>query len=247
MRIVKERLKTIEEHLHEITDELTDQLKPLASMLTKIYAELDTEHNKYPIEEYRFTNSSSDKIAVGTGEANLIIKEIPFQVQITRWEESEVYPIILSVQERILKIYDRSLSAIFNARNRIKILSGETEDILDFHSDSLQNYIDEILADIEETITILVNAIDTASKRINTELLASQVFSKERLFLQFSSGLALGKYQTPKFSISDSPVIKKIREFFEKYISQRFKVSTIYDDQGKFADVIRFVELKIYH
>ena len=246
LKLVKNRLNSIGMQISEISEEKMEELKPLINTLSKYYNELDSENNKYPIEEYRFESELQCKVPVNTQEASLIFKDLPFSQQINRWEESEIYPLILSVQERLISIYDRSLSGLFNARNRIQLLAGETDEIMDFQSESLKQYIDRIKENIDEAEQTLANARKEAQSKISNELPVSNIFSLTKLYLRFQSSVSLQKYGKRRIEKLKESWLSNVWDRAVQFFTKGLHVNPVLNDQEKFNEVIRFVDQKSY-
>ena len=246
LNLVKSRLASIGQQISEISEDSVEELKPLISTLRKYYSELDNENNQYPIEEYKIDTIAHSSIPVSTNDSYIVSKDVPFKQQIIRWEESEVYPLILNVQERLISIYDRSLSGLFNARNRIQLLTGETEEIFDFQADSLKNHIERINVSILEAEEILADSRSKAKDKVNKELPVSNVFSDRKLYLNFSSGLSLSSYKKRRTKWLETMRIQKAWDYVKSKTIQRFRVPQIQDNQGKFAKVVKFIDQKSY-
>lgn len=218
------------------------ELKEFIQLHRRYYAELEIEKNKYPIQEYSVETEEQGKIPVNLNNTLLVYKEVPFSMQITRWEESEVYPSVLAVQERIIQIYERSLSGLFNMLNRLQLLTGEEANISDFEAETLRNYLDKIHDNIEESEVVLRDTAKTLNDKIDKELPVSNVFSSDRIYLNLPSGLSLSRYSNRRWLWIDREKIISQWKRSKTFLLEFLHLSKMYEDQSNLSEVVRFID-----
>lgn len=246
LALVSDRINQINTKILELSEASTSELKSFIQLNKKYYAELDAENNKYPVEEYPFQTEEQSRIPVATKDSALVYKEVPFNLQITRWEESEIYPMVLAVQEKIIQIYDRSLSGLFNMLNRLQLFTGDQSNLADFQADSLRNYLDKIHDNILEAQEMLEKTTEKIREKLEKELPVSNVFSQDRIYLSLPSGLSLSRYGRRKWLWMDRSKFEELWKSIKKFFQDLFKMSKIYEDQGNIAEVVRFIDHMSY-
>ncbi len=245
--LAKEAIELVEENVKDKPGKLSTLLEQMES---KLETNLHMELLNVSMEKKLAGLVENTQIPIETKRGMLLFRELNLQSNAKLWLDSESIPLIYEFWEVNDQILNSFKMALMNVRNRAMLFSNELkkENVLReeleprFNQEKFCYPLDSFLQKTNSWESDLKELANTIQERMSNEFQISEIYNTEKSFLPVPLQTTINQYR-----LTQSPWIRKTRNWFDKQVSlfQKFKTTVEKEDALSISEkIVRYVQSK---